>query len=261
VGAAVTALIGTVVGAVVPQWSESLSGPPLRFSTSSNAVLDGGESWVLPKPLSPQDERSLDLANPNFLDGLDRFRERLATEYDGVRLGVHFFGEKQFSPLQITVEGRRDDPVLIRDMRARVTSRQPPLSGTLIYGMPQGVDPVVEIAFDLDSLGPVAMSTDESGHPLAPYFATNVVTLGKGEKAVFSIRAYTATCYCEWEIDVYAVVDGRDEKYTIRDGTRPLRTTAWAPSYDVAYSFNFDAGRFERTEACRSGPSDSCLDV
>ncbi len=44
------------------------------------------------------------------------------------------------------------------------------------------------------------MSIDESGFPREPYFAKNVVTLDKGEKVVFNIRAFTATCYCEWRL-------------------------------------------------------------
>jgi len=51
-----------------------------------------------------------------------------------------------------------------------------------------------------------------------------------GEQVVFTIRAFTSKCYCEWELLVTAIVDGKEQVFRVRDGDRPFRTTAFATS-------------------------------
>jgi hypothetical protein len=70
-------------------------------------------------------------------------------------------------------------------------------------------------------------------------FAANHVSVKPGEQVVFTVRAFTSRCYCEWELLVEAVVDGKDQEFRVKDGNRPFRTTAFAKSYETIYSFDF----------------------
>jgi hypothetical protein len=57
-----------------------------------------------------------------------------------------------------------------------------------------------------------------------------------------AVRAFTSKCYCEWEMLVTAVVDGKDQVFSVKDGDRPFRTTAFATAYKTIYSFDFFGG-------------------
>jgi hypothetical protein len=63
-----------------------------------------------------------------------------------------------------------------------------------------------------------------------------------GEQVVFTVRAFTSKCHCEWELLVDAVVDGKDQVFKIKNGDQPFRTTAFAKSYETIYSFDFFGG-------------------
>jgi hypothetical protein len=65
-----------------------------------------------------------------------------------------------------------------------------------------------------------------------------------GEQVVLTVRAFTSKCYCEWELLVDAIVDGKDLVLSIKDGDQPFRTTAFATVYQTIYNFDFFKGRF-----------------
>jgi hypothetical protein len=65
-----------------------------------------------------------------------------------------------------------------------------------------------------------------------------------GEQVVFMIRAFTSKCYCEWELLVDAVIDGKDQVFRVKDGDQPFRTTAFAAAYETLYNFDFFKGQF-----------------
>jgi hypothetical protein len=131
-------------------------------------------------------------------------------------------------------------------MKANILKREPPLSETIVYGPPEGVGENIQVGLDLDSLSPVAQRFDKEMFLAGPYFASRHVSLKNGEQAVFSIRAFTSKCYCEWEILVEANIEGKHKVFTVRDGSRPFRTTAFADSYRTAYKFDFFKGQFVR---------------
>jgi hypothetical protein len=57
------------------------------------------------------------------------------------------------------------------------------------------------------------------------------------------VRAFTSKCYCEWELLVTAVVDGKERVFSVKDGDQPFRTTAIATDYETIYSFEFLPGK------------------
>ena len=125
--------------------------------------------------------------------------------------------------------------------------RERALSKTIVYGPPQGADENIQVGLDLDSRTPYARSFDKDKRFLAePYFAAHHVSVKPGEQVVFMVRAFTSKCYCEWEILVEANIEGKHKVFTVRDGSRPFRTTAFADSYRTAYKFDFFKGQFVR---------------
>jgi hypothetical protein len=66
-----------------------------------------------------------------------------------------------------------------------------------------------------------------------------LVSVKPGEQVVFTVRAFTSKCYCEWELLIEAVVDGKEQMFRVKDGNQPFRTTAFAKSYETIYSFDF----------------------
>jgi hypothetical protein len=56
-------------------------------------------------------------------------------------------------------------------------------------------------------------------------------------QVVFLVRAFTSKCYCEWELLVETVVDGKEQVFRVKDGDQPFRTTAFTTAYKTIYSF------------------------
>jgi hypothetical protein len=134
--------------------------------------------------------------------------------------------------------------VLITGLRTNVLRRERPLSQTIVYGPPQGAGENIQVGLDLDSRTPSARSFRDKRFLAEPYFAGHHVSVKLGEQVVFTVRAFTSKWYCEWELLVTAVVDGKDRVFSIKDGEQPFRTTAFATAYKTIYSFDFFKGRF-----------------
>jgi hypothetical protein len=98
------------------------------------------------------------------------------------------------------------------------------------------------VGLDLDSRTPSARSFRDNRFLAEPYFAAHHVSVKPGEQVVFLVRAFTSKCYCEWELLVETVVDGKEQVFRVKDGDQPFRTTAFATAYKSIYSFDFLAG-------------------
>jgi hypothetical protein len=203
--------------------------------------------WALPKQLTSEDSK---LVEGTRLIGdipAQRRLEALLGQQDGVKLAVDSTaGSREHSQLRLIVTGQHTSTVLITNMRANITKRERPLSETVVFGPPQGEGLNIQIGFDLDSLRPIARAFDTEQNLAGPYFASKHISVKPGEQVVFEIRAFTDKCYCEWEILIDAVVDGKDQVFAVKDGPRPFRTTAFADAYRTIYEFDFAADRFVR---------------
>ena len=210
-----------------------------RYNWTTDSIM-----WSLPKPLSPGDGRSIEsaaLGDP----GAGKALEKLLESRGGVRIAADDTQQsEEHSQLRLIVTGQHDAPVIITGIRARILKRDQPLSGTVVYGPPQGVGVDIQIGMDLDAVSPVARMIDAGGRLGSPYFAGKHVSVKRGERVVFSIRAFTDACYCEWELVVDADVDGKQQAFLVKDGVRPFRTTAFAKSYQDNYELDFDKGQF-----------------
>jgi hypothetical protein len=265
----VIALLGILPGYLAlrssrdPRSSQPVASPTVAGVTSTSSTpskargelkLDAtyawtaqGIMWALPRQLTPQDEQIVQM--PNLVGNLvaQQKIEALLAKRNGVKIAGDSRGEERpFSELRLIVTGQHSSPVLITGMRANILKREPPLSETIVYGPPEGVGENIEIGFDLDSLSPIAQRFDKEMFLAGPYFSTNHVSVKNGEQAVFSIRAFASKCYCEWEILVEVNIEGKNKVFTVRNGSSPFRTTAFADSYRTAYKFDFFKGQFVR---------------
>jgi hypothetical protein len=265
----VIALVGILPGYLAlrssrdPRSSQPAGSPTVAGATSTSSPpsearselkLDAtyawtaqGIMWALPRQLTPQDEPIVQM--PGLVGNLAAQQkiEALLAKRNGVKIAGDSRGEERpFSELRLVVTGQHSRPVLITGIKANILKREPPLSETIVYGPPEGVGENIQIGFDLDSLSPVAQRFDNEMFLAGPYFATHHVSVKDGEQAVFSIRAFTSKCYCEWEIIVEANIEGKHKGFIVRNGSRPFRTTAFADSYRTAYKFDFFKGQFVR---------------
>jgi hypothetical protein len=121
------------------------------------------------------------------------------------------------------------DQTLISGIRARVTERNQPLSGTGFLCPSQAGLKVRSVALDLDEPNPtgqvVEYGTGEvvekgKGRPVA-------FTVSEDETEVFDISATTEECYCEWILELVTTQDGDQEIISVPEGGSPFETTAW----------------------------------
>lgn len=213
--------------------------PPLVLTVSYD--WSDAEMWATARPLPARAAarfEGLTAADTWSSTSIDRM-EALLRRNDAVRIESHFDAagpRRQHTSLRLVAAGDRARPVLIQDMRLRVLTRRAPLSGTLVYGPPQGEASAVTVGFDLDERRPIARRVDRFGALGKPYFSGRFVTLARGEPIEFYAQAFTDTCYCEWELDLDVVADGVVHTVVARDGDRAFRTTAFADDYELAYA-------------------------
>jgi hypothetical protein len=201
--------------------------------------------WAVPRALPAEDAPAI-LA-PNLI-GNDPAQKRISAlllKRGGVKIEVDETEDfRPHSQVRLVVTGQHERPVLITGLRANVLRRERPLSQTLVYGPPEGAGYNIQVGLDLDSRTPSARSFRDNRFLAEPYFSAHHVSVKPGEQVVFTVRAFTSKCYCEWELLVSAVVDGKDQVFSVKDGDQPFRATAFATVYDTIYNFDFFKGRF-----------------
>jgi hypothetical protein len=169
----------------------------------------------------------------------------VAAHPDAVSVGVF--------NLKLILEGRRDRPVVITDLRPRVLTRSSPVAGTLFERPAQGVNDTVSGCVYLDDPAAGLLTANSSGGQAGlceldarPFFDEHYLTLGHGEQAVINVRAEVSKqtppplgSY-EWELLLTMVEDGKTTHLTIRDGAQPFRltSTAPAPGYQAVYTID-----------------------
>jgi hypothetical protein len=199
--------------------------------------------WATAQSLPPEDDAVIQAPD---LAGNDPAQSKIAAllvKRGGVKIeSDETEKNREHSQVRLVVTGQHERPVLITGLRANVLRRERPLSGAIVYGPPQGAGENIQVGLDLDSRTPSARSFDKKQFLAEPYFAAHHVSVKPGEQVLFTVRAFTSKCYCEWELLVTAVVDGKDQVFSVKDGDQPFRTTAFATAYTTIYSFDFFGG-------------------
>jgi hypothetical protein len=196
--------------------------------------------WALGRALPPEDDPIIRAPNLPGNDPAQRKTSALLVKRGGVKIEADETEDfRPHSQVRLVVTGQHERPVLITGLRTNVLRRERPLSNTIVYGPPQGAGENIQVGLDLDSRTPYARSFNKKNFLAEPYFAAHHVSVKPGEQVVFMVRAFTSKCYCEWELLVSAVVDGKDQEFSVKDGDQPFRTTAFATAYETIYNFDF----------------------
>jgi hypothetical protein len=139
--------------------------------------------------------------------------------------------------LKISIEGLNRTPVLIESMRARVEDRREPIDDTLVACALEGVTGVIGIGFDLDEQPSLARSIKKDGGLGRPFFEHSSITVAEGEILPLAVTAFAEQCFCQWRIEIDAVVEGERQTFVIDDNGQPFQTTAAVklPSHRVVW--------------------------
>jgi hypothetical protein len=210
VGALVTASVGLVVDRFGPGILEDLTGePPLRITVQeAPASYYEGNAAALPTGLPG--------SKAGYRGSCEDILRRLDEE------GAVDVGE---SYLRVSVQGLHDSPVVIQDISARIVRRHEPIAHTIVSCPLEGQIDVISLGFDLDEPEPMARQyeNDEFG---APYFGASAIRVDRGEPIEIDVIAVTEKCYCEWTMELVAIVDGEEETFVLDDNGQPFRTSA-----------------------------------
>ena len=212
------AVTGAVAARVVNSY-HPVPGAPVKASVDVDADTGAGTRIVTP--------------------GLIR-REQIPESYDGAqRWALSRGGAETVSYLDVTLEGRRSPSVVIRQIRATVTGREPALRGSLLtFPGSEGSAETVDIAFDLRETTPIARRADPGARHRQPYFAGHYLTLGFGEQIVLKVEVLPGGCLCTWRLDLDTVAGGVSQTIAVPGAGRSLRSTSEQPPYQAAYYFH-----------------------
>jgi hypothetical protein len=183
-----------------------------------------GELWIYPGKVSSDPRAAAQLSAGT------------ATSFDDFHRKMYAAG---FHDLYVTfatllIEGRRNAPVRIIEIRARILRRQsttPETYSIVGPGAEGGTEESISIGFDLSDRDPVARRAElnfEDGVKLGdPFFSTSNTELGRGETEVYSITAVASKDWdIEWEIEVLVLAPGETEPVAVfaQRPVSPFRT-------------------------------------
>lgn len=207
--------------------------PPLRPHVIYDFAYTEGAVYAFAEPFDEATEAMLLRTGSTDVETLLAEHRPLRITYPR---GIRSPQTQSLSLLRMSLEGNRAKPVQILSIKARITERSTPWAGALVEVRPQGGDDIQKIGFDLDAADLEARIVQDDGtFGTRRYIDEKDLKLEYGEPAAVVVSAVTATCYCEWVIDVTTRSDGKVEKQTINDNGRPFRTTAFAPRYDSEF--------------------------
>ncbi|NJP92829.1 hypothetical protein HCN51_25790 [Nonomuraea sp. FMUSA5-5] len=211
-----------VLGAIaVSAWptltdaAQDLSGTPVLDGTATTRI-NVGDSLALPGELTA-DEQSILLREPSD----DEFA-RLMSRHRAARLNS--------MDVVLVLEGRRNAPIRIIDVRPRVLRSGPPPAGTCLTVPAQGDAGEFEVKADLDEQRPSGGGSR---------FLPKSIDLAFGERATISFTSRARHRWHEWDIEVVYTQkagDGvRSMFFRAPDG-EPFRLSGPAEKYATVWN-------------------------
>ena len=207
-GLLLAALFSLLVNEYVPAVIETVVGDgPIRAVVGADAAFySDGWSLLLPHKLTEEDHPPSEVTSADVQSWL---RDRGAYDADT-------------SHLQLALESRSRDVVLITGICAHIIRREPLLNGALVTSPSAGENVITALVFDLDTRDPQA-KTQEGG----VYFGDYYISLSHREAHVFRIAAHVERDAVAWEIDVHYTLRGKNRILRLNNDGEPFRT---APS-------------------------------
>jgi hypothetical protein len=202
--------------------AQALNAPVRAIVVPERYQALQGELWVYPGPLS-QNPQALEVISGS-VDNFDDFHRRMYA------VG---FQDADITLATLLVEGRRNSPVRVINMHARILSRRVVGTSYSVIGPggESGTVETVDLGFNLSDRNPVArrveISPNQDVEFGAPFFAEFNTELSRGDQEVYSVRAHSGgTWDLEWELVIDVVAAGASESEsvgTLRRGA-PFRT-------------------------------------
>lgn len=197
------------------------SGPPLDHTVRSHLWQgDCGQDYLL-------DREPAAVPEPPLAQDAEEWAERTDAVYGGTRI------------VEVTLRTTGSAPVTVHALHVRLTDRDEPLPWN-VYGTSPGCGGSLSVAtflVDLDEQPPTPVATDGfDGEtmktlpaPALPYQIT------AEEPLVLRTEAVTATCTCEWYLEVAWSSGGERGTLRIDDDGRPFRVSAVEGNTRYAY--------------------------
>jgi hypothetical protein len=221
VTAALTAAAGWGATQFLSDWRSGIEArDPLAISVEENPARIGGFSDLPILGLIPGEVQTTGSPGP----GCDGFRAWVESN-SGV--------DAQSTKLQIVVQGKVPEPVLLSSMRVKVLEHSRPITGIPVECPPAAQVEYRAIAIDLDAVPPRV--TYQSGKEDFGF------TVAEGETEAFTVIATTTKGYYEWLIELDVVVEGDERTLEIGAPDNPFKTTAaptnkwWSWDYERAW--------------------------
>jgi hypothetical protein len=139
--------------------------------------------------------------------------------------------------LQLIVQGKVADPVLISAMRVKILERLPRVTGVHVECPPAAEAQIRAVAIDLDAIPPHVTYQSGSDRPFG-------FTVQEGETETFNMVASARRAHYRWLLELDLVVSGKKRTIQVSDGGRPFETTSttgrawWEWNYRDAWSLS-----------------------
>ena len=232
---ALTALVGAGVTWTVNYLREAEFHPSdaIKLSVETDPAKMSGVNTYLRPVIIPSTVRTHGAPTERQAVGCEGFHAWAADNH-GVDAGETL--------VQIAAQGTSDKPVLIQNMRVRITDTSPPMNGIAAECQSQGLAERRGIAVDLDATPP---TVDYKSDPSAPFG----FTLAKGESELFMVSATAAKATYRWKIYFDVVVNGATD--TLEVGGKDGFITTVAPAQDAMWEWDYVDSYWIRIEGNR----------
>ncbi|EWM19766.1 hypothetical protein [Kutzneria sp. 744] len=153
--------------------------------------------------------------------------------------------------IRLHLEGPRDHPVRITDIKPVVVSRKPPLSGSLVWAKPQGGEESTEAAVYLDDQFPILQATKPVADgfvPAGPLFPAKTINLNPGETSEVVVTALADKGSYEYKFAVVYESGDTLSTQVVDNNGQPFRVSGLncgptrLASYGAAYLYEGKLG-------------------
>lgn len=131
-------------------------------------------------------------------------------------------------PLRITLEGRRNQPINVDDVRPVDIRRFKPYDGTFVSIPPQEPGETVKMMFNFDEVNPrarVAVGSEGDVRPGGLFFEEKTLTIRNAQQDALAIKSIATRWAVTFKIRVDYRVGGATGHLTVADHGRPFALT------------------------------------
>jgi hypothetical protein len=145
------------------------------------------------------------------------------------------------SQLQVVLQGKVPDAVLVTSMRVVILQRGPALTGIPVLCSTEGEAAIRSVSIDLDSSPPKVAYGGDKSKPFA-------FTIANGETETFNVTASARKAYYRWVLELDVLVRGDKTTLRVGDEHDPFATSAvasrahWSSDHGGHWNVTWDGG-------------------